>query len=292
MGFRSLKISTDVVTHAAKNLVQSTNDAAAKAASRAAARAARIAEREARRAIREAEERAELEAKRIAEELEKKAREAEEAAKAQAAAQLEAAAKELRERTEALIKNQVNSALSNINQNLEGLNEQGKQLVAKLQELRDLTDLDKLKAEVLNRAEELGEEYLKEKLAPIESQLSISAIPDLELNLDKATLLVQLNIYFLLPEDKDKSTSEFAIASINSEISQSISQLTAPSVSAKFNFNKERISDVIQNKIESEKDQLVQMFFEMFFSEYLTVFKKYKKYCLTFFNKDNRVTVP
>lgn len=264
MGFRSLKISTDVVTHAAKNLVQSTNDAAAKAASRAAARAARIAEREARRAIREAEERAELEAKRIAEELEKKAREAEEAAKAQAAAQLEAAAKELRERTEALIKNQVNSALSNINQNLEGLNEQGKQLVAKLQELRDLTDLDKLKAEVLNRAEELGEEYLKEKLAPIESQLSISAIPDLELNLDKATLLVQLNIYFLLPEDKDKSTSEFAIASINSEISQSISQLTAPSVSAKFNFNKERISDVIQNKIESEKDQLVQMFLKCF----------------------------
>lgn len=274
MGFRSLKISTDVVTHAAQNLVQSTDDAAAKAASRAAARAARIAEREARRAIREAEKRAELEAKRIAEELEKKAREAEEAAKAQAAAQLEAAAKELRESTEALIKNQVNSALSNINQNLEGLNEQGKQLVAKLQELRDLTDLDKLKAEVLNRAEELGEEYLKEKLAPIESQLSISAIPDLELNLDKATLLVQLNIYFLLPEDKDKSTSEFAIASINSEISQSISQLTAPSVSAKFNFNKERISDVIQNKIESEKDKLVQMFFEMFFSEYLTVFKK------------------
>ncbi|WP_430112992.1 hypothetical protein [Paenibacillus sp. B1-33] len=278
---KKIKISTDTVTHAARVFTENPSKVTARAAARASRRLGRNLQRQAEEARRRAEaaaeaakRKAEEEAAATAAELEKKAREAEEAAKAKAAAELEAAAKELKEKTEALIKNQVNNAFSNLDQNIGALSEQGKQLVSKLEELRDLTDLNKLKAEVLNRAEQLGEEYLKEKLAPIENQLSIVAIPDLELNLDKSTLLVQLNIYFMLPDDRDKSTFEFAIASINSEVSQSITQITAPSVSAKFVFNPERISGLIKNEIESQKDKLVQMFFEMFFSEYLTVFKK------------------
>ncbi|EHN13392.1 hypothetical protein [Clostridium sporogenes] len=257
----------------------------AKAAAEAAAKAARRAEEEARKV-------AEEELKRQAEAVAEAARRAEEEAKKaakraeeEAILRAEQAAKALQEEANKLISDKVNSAIGSFVQQAKDIGDNAQELAKQIEEvqkelesLKELANINKLKEKILEKAEELSEEYLKSKLEPFQEQINLITIPDVELNLSDTTLNIDLLIYFLLPEDEEKASRESAIATITTNLKQNITKLKLPNVSANLNINKDGIQDVIEKRIEEEKNKLIQAFFATFFSEYVTVFNKLKQY--------------
>ncbi|WP_434297742.1 hypothetical protein [Clostridium sporogenes] len=257
----------------------------AKAAAEAAAKAARRAEEEARKV-------AEEELKRQAEAVAEAARRAEEEAKKaakraeeEAILRAEQAAKALQEEANKLISDKVNSAIGSfvqqakdIGDNAQALAKQIEEVQKELESLKELANINKLKEKILEKAEGLSEEYLKSKLEPFQEQINLITIPDVELNLSDTTLNIDLLIYFLLPEDEEKASRESAIATITTNLKQNITKLKLPNVSANLNINKDGIQDVIEKRIEEEKNKLIQAFFATFFSEYVAVFNKLKQY--------------
>lgn len=257
----------------------------AKAAAEAAAKAARRAEEEARKV-------AEEELKRQAEAVAEAARRAEEEAKKaakraeeEAILRAEQAAKALQEEANKLISDKVNSAIGSFVQQAKDIGDNAQELAKQIEEvqkelesLKELANINKLKEKILEKAEELSEEYLKSKLEPFQEQINLITIPDVELNLSDTTLNIDLLIYFLLPEDEEKASRESAIATITTNLKQNITKLKLPNVSANLNINKDGIQDVIEKRIEEEKNKLIQAFFATFFSEYVAVFNKLKQY--------------
>ncbi|RAS89616.1 hypothetical protein A3863_10375 [Priestia endophytica] len=241
----------------------------------------------ARRARREAE----AVARRLEEErkrLEEETRRAMEEAARKVTEEAEAAARALKEQANRVIIDQVNNAINSFSQNISSeitnLSETGKQLVNKIEEakeelekLQELFDLNKLKQKILEKAEELSEEYLKSKLTAFD-QLKLSAVPDVELELDNSSLKVDLYIYLLPLEYKGQTPQTDSFVTIESHLVQSITVLKVPDVNAKLKFNQENVENDIKERIESEKDKLIQAFFATFFSEYVAVFNQLKKY--------------
>lgn len=246
----------------------------AKVAAEAAAKAARRAEEEARKV-------AEEELKRQAEAVAEAARRAEE----EAILRAEQAAKALQEEANKLISDKVNSAIGSFVQQAKDIGDNAQELAKQIEEvqkelesLKELANINKLKEKILEKAEKLSEEYLKSKLEPFQEQINLITIPDVELNLSDTTLNIDLLIYFLLPEDEEKASRESAIATITTNLKQNITKLKLPNVSANLNINKDGIQDVIEKRIEEEKNKLIQAFFATFFSEYVAVFNKLKQY--------------
>ena len=197
----------------------------------------------------------------------------------------EQAAKALQEEANKLISDKVNSAIGSfvqqakdIGDNAQALAKQIEEVQKELESLKELANINKLKEKILEKAEELSEEYLKSKLEPFQEQINLITIPDVELNLSDTTLNIDLLIYFLLPEDEEKASRESAIATITTNLKQNITKLKLPNVSANLNINKDGIQDVIEKRIEEEKNKLIQAFFATFFSEYVAVFNKLKQY--------------
>ncbi|HBJ2611868.1 TPA: hypothetical protein LA742_000268 [Clostridium botulinum] len=197
----------------------------------------------------------------------------------------EQAAKALQEEVNKLISDKVNSAIGSfvqqakdIGDNAQALAKQIEEVQKELESLKELANINKLKEKILEKAEELSEEYLKSKLEPFQEQINLITIPDVELNLSDTTLNIDLLIYFLLPEDEEKASRESTIATITTNLKQNITKLKLPNVSANLNINKDGIQDVIEKRIEEEKNKLIQAFFATFFSEYVAVFNKLKQY--------------
>lgn len=286
--WKKIKKAADKASEKAKEAAEAAKKRAeeeAKAAAEAAAKAARRAEEEARKV-------AEEELKRQAEAVAEAARRAEEEAKKaakraeeEAILRAEQAAKALQEEANKLISDKVNSAIGSfvqqakdIGDNAQALAKQIEEVQKELESLKELANINKLKEKILEKAEELSEEYLKSKLEPFQEQINLITIPDVELNLSDTTLNIDLLIYFLLPEDEEKASRESAIATITTNLKQNITKLKLPNVSANLNINKDGIQDVIEKRIEEEKNKLIQAFFATFFSEYVAVFNKLKQY--------------
>ena len=265
---------------------------AADKASEKAKEASEAARKKAEEAAEAAKKRAEEEAKAAAEAAAKAARRAEEEAKKaakraeeEAILRAEQAAKALQEEANKLISDKVNSAIGSFVQQAKDIGDNAQELAKQIEEvqkelesLKELANINKLKEKILEKAEELSEEYLKSKLEPFQEQINLITIPDVELNLSDTTLNIDLLIYFLLPEDEEKASRESAIATITTNLKQNITKLKLPNVSANLNINKDGIQDVIEKRIEEEKNKLIQAFFATFFSEYVTVFNKLKQY--------------
>lgn len=303
-----MKLSMRSVTRAASTVVDQVSEAAAAAeraareeAARAAARAAAEAEAAAKELARQNLARqAEEELKRQAEALAEQARQAEEAAKKAAeaikAAKEEAerlaveaakkAAEELQKQAEAVVKNQIQQTLNSVVGDIEQFTEAGKEFVEQLQDeiqnLIELANIDALKRKLLSKAEELSEEYLNGKVQPLAESIQLGAISDVKLDLLTTEIKVNVYIYFMLLENKEKDPVGNAIGVLTTELQQSITKLSVPNVQVQFTFNKDRLEanlqGMIQEKIEKEKEALIKGFLMAFFSDYVAVFEKIMSY--------------
>lgn len=289
---RAASTAVDRVAEAAAAAERAVREEAARAAERAAAEAKVAAEELARQVEEEAKKQAEAlaEQARKAEEAARKAAEAIQAAKEEAerlaieAAQK--AAEELKKQAEAVVKNQIQQTLNSVVGDIEQFTETGQQFVRQLQDeiqnLIELANIDALKRKLLSKAEELSEEYLNNKVQPLAEPIQLGAVSDVKLDLLTTEIKVDVYVYFMLLEDKDKDPGENAIAVLTTEVQQSITKLKLPDVQVQFTFNKDRLEanlqEMIQEKIEKEKEALIKGFLMTFFSDYVAVFEKIMAY--------------
>ncbi|PGN42315.1 hypothetical protein [Bacillus thuringiensis] len=263
------KAAREAAEEAEKAAREAAEEAAAAAAAEAKkqaeaiAAAAKKAEEEAARAAEAARTAAEEEAKRIAEEAAK-------------------AAEALKQQTEDFardqIKKAVDSLVSEATTMSAGAQEFVKQIKEQVQNLVDLANIDALKRKLLDKAEELSEEYLKTKIQPLAEQIQLAAVPKVKLDLPHTEIKMDLFIFLLLLDDKEKEPSQNAIGVLTTQLEQSITKLEVPDVHVQFDLNKDKIENVIKDKIESEKDRLVKAFLMTFFSDYVAVFDVIMKY--------------
>ncbi|MFC4304557.1 hypothetical protein [Cohnella boryungensis] len=288
-------LSIKKIRKAASRAADKIGEAAAateSAARAAAAKAAEDAANEAKRAAEEVAKQAEAELKRQTEALAEQARIAEEAARKAAEEQarqaIEAAQKaaaELNRQAENLVKEQITSALGSVVANVQDFTEAGqvfvKQIQSEIQNLIELANIDALKRKLLQKAEQLSEEYLKNKIEPIAEAIALTSVPDVKLDLSTTSIKIEVFIYFLLQQDKASDPSTNAIAVLTTDLEQDITKLAPPEVDVQFNFNKDKLEaelrDRIQEKIEKEKNNLIQGFLKSFFSDYFAVFDKILK---------------
>ncbi|PFB77479.1 hypothetical protein CN283_29685 [Bacillus thuringiensis] len=301
MGFKikKIKISANDALKKANEATAALERAAreeAERAAREAERAAREAEKAAREAAEEAAAAAAEEAKKQAEAIAAAAKKAEEEAAraaeaARTAAEEEAkriaeeaakAAEALKQQTEDFardqIKKAVDSLVSEATTMSAGAQEFVKQIKEQVQNLVDLANIDALKRKLLDKAEELSEEYLKTKIQPLAEQIQLAAVPKVKLDLPHTEIKMDLFIFLLLLDDKEKEPSQNAIGVLTTQLEQSITKLEVPDVHVQFDLNKDKIKNVIKDKIESEKDRLVKAFLMTFFSDYVAVFDVIMKY--------------
>lgn len=301
-----MSLSMRRITRSASSAVDHLKEAAEKAeeeARQAAEKAAEEARKQAEEVQKAAEElarQAEEEAKRQAEELVEQARKAEEEAKKAAeaikAAEEEAmrlaieeaqkVAEELKKQAEAVVKDQIQQTLNSVVGDVEKFPEEGqkfvKQIQDEIQNLIELANIDALKRKLLDKAEQLSEEYLTNKIQPLVEAIQLAAVPDVKLDLQTTEITVEVYIYFLLLDDKDKDAGTNAIAVLTTDLKQDITTLKAPDVHVQFTLNKDRLEarlqEIIQEKIEKEKNKLIKGFLESFFSDYVVVFEKIINY--------------
>ncbi|MFW9336471.1 hypothetical protein ACN6AX_25190 [Paenibacillus polymyxa] len=249
--------------------------AATNAAALAVTDAVRVAEELAKQA--EADRLLE-EAKRL-EEATKRALE-EETRRAIEAAQK--AAEDLKREADNLVKEQVSGALNTIVGNINEFTEAGqafvKQIESEIQNLIELANIDALKRKLLQKAEELSEEYLRSKLVPIAESISLAAVPDVKLDLSTSSIKIEVFVYFLLLQDKESDPGAHAIAVMNTDLEQEITKLSAPEVDVQFDFNQDKLEAKLRNQIIEEiakkREDLIKGFLKSFFSDYFAVFDK------------------
>lgn len=280
------------LSKAANKAVTKINEAAVaidKEAIQVAAKAAEVAANDAKIAAENIARQTEAELKKQAEELAVQAKRVEEEAKKvsekQARQLIEAAqkaAEELNRQTVNLVKNQITNALESVVANIQDFSEAGqiliKQIEAEIQNLIDLANIDALKRKLLQKVEQLSEEYLTSKVEPIAQDISLTSISDVKLNMSISLFKIEVYVYFLLEKDKFSDPSMTAIAVLTIDLEQSITKLKAPEVDPQFNINKDKLElelfDIIEKKIDKEKNDLIQGFLEAFFSDYFVIFDR------------------
>lgn len=285
-------LSMKSISKAASNAVDKLSDAASAVedvARKEAIRAAEQAAIEAQRAAEEMARQLEDERRRLAEELAEQAKQLEDAAKKAAEEsqrlaleEAQKAADELKKQAEAFVKDQIKGVLSTLIADLDEFSESGqafvKQIEAEIQNLIELANIDSLKQKLLSKAEQLSEEYLKNKVEPIAESITLTSVPDVKLDLSTTSIKIQVIIYFLLKDAEDSDPSLHALAVLTADLEQAITKLEPPDVDVLFNYNVERLKtelmDMIKEKIEKEKNNLIRGFLESFFSDYFTVFQK------------------
>ncbi|MFP7229149.1 hypothetical protein SFB99_13090 [Bacillus altitudinis] len=298
MGFSIKSITKD-----ASNVVDKVAQAAAEAdnkvreeAARAAARAAEETQKAADELARQVKEEAKRQAEALAEQARKAADEARKAAEAIKLAQEEAArlaleaaqkaAEELRKQAEAVVKDQIKQTLNSVMAEIDDFTEEGQKFVKQIQDevqnLIELANIDALKRKLLDEAEQSSEEYLNSKIQPLAENMQLASISDVKLDLQTTEIKVEVYVYFLLLAEKDKDPSTNAIAVLTTDLKQNITKLKVPHVQVQFTINKERLKndlqEMIQKKIQKEKDQLIKGFLKSFFSDYVAVFEKIVKF--------------
>lgn len=192
------------------------------------------------------------------------------------------AAEKLQRQTDNLVREQVSGALNSVVGNIYEFTEAGqafvKQIEAEIQNLIELANIDALKRKLLQKAEELSEEYLRNKIGPIVESISLAVVPDVKLDLSTSSIKIEVFVYFLLLQDKDSDPGSHAIALLNTELEQEITKLSAPDVDPQFDFNQDKLEAEVRNqivkKIAKEKGKLIQGFLKSFFSDYFAVFDK------------------
>ncbi|WP_340028476.1 hypothetical protein MHB71_00070 [Paenibacillus sp. FSL H7-0940] len=153
-------------------------------------------------------------------------------------------------------------------------------VLQKLKELKEMFDIKKIIDELLNKAEELLEGYLCEKLEFLK-QMDVKGIPDVNINLDGTIISFNVFIYILkIDDDRDPRQNCFAEISIQLLYDLSKPEMPKPRVDPMFYSDRveDDIREWVEQRLEEEKDEMVQTLLEMFFSDYISVFEEFRGY--------------
>lgn len=287
MGWEKIGASVRSVTVAATN-VSNAIDVNAEAIKRATLEAEREARKLKEEAERIREEELERQAQAVAEQARRIAEERALEEQRRLAEELERQANALKESAKRLLEEKVtnayNTALADIGNNISDAQkayiEKVKEVGDQLKNLEEMLDIDKLKAQILKKAEEMCEEYLKEKLTFFES-LNIKGIPDVILKLNNKDLNVNVNIYFVLLNYNGNNPPNDCFSDIKVSLVQAITTLTAPDIDAELRFYPERVRDEIirqvRQQIEARKNEIIQELLKSLFSDYIQIFNVFKR---------------
>lgn len=292
---RSASSVVDYLKEAAEKVEEEARQVAEKAAEEARKQAEEV-QKAAEELARQTEEEAKRQAEMLAEQARKAEEEAKKAAEALKAAEEEAirlaieeaqkVADELKKQAEAVVKDQIQRTLNSVVGDVEKFTEEGRKFVKQIQDeinnLIELANIDALKRKLLDKAEQLSEKYLTNKTQAIAEAIQLAVVPDVKLGLETTEIRVEVFIYFVMLDDKDKDPGTNAIAVLTTDLKQNITTLKAPDVHIQFTLNKDRLEDrlreIIEEKIEKEKNKLIKEFLESFFSDYVVVFEKIINY--------------
>ncbi|MEK3920650.1 hypothetical protein [Paenibacillus sp. FSL K6-2393] len=254
-----------------------------------AERVAAEAERRLREAAAEAERKAREEAERVAAEAERLAKEAAAEAERKAREEVERLAREAAAEAERKLKevedtkNKILDAINNGAKNLDPkdvvvalnyfkdhippeITEKGKAYIAKIEEikqqieqLQDALDINKLKRDVLGKAEEFCEEYLKEKLFFL-TAIELKGVPRVHLDFNGKQISADINVFVLLKDTQESKFEQAWLARLSVNAVQDIAKLVLPDLQIKIEPNQNFLNDKfeeIKKEIEAKKEELI-----------------------------------
>ncbi|TKI54925.1 hypothetical protein E8L90_05390 [Brevibacillus antibioticus] len=156
-----------------------------------------------------------------------------------------------------------------------------KEVIEKIKELQEMFDIEKVKAEILNKAEELCEGYLREKLAFL-ADLNVKGVPDVEISLSGTVIKFEMYIYIIFIDDDEGTAKDKYFALLAVQLEEDISHPTTPSPTVEPSYILERVSEEIRERVDEElrreKDAIIELLLKTFFSDYIGVFNKIKPY--------------
>ncbi|WP_339200420.1 hypothetical protein MKY24_16730 [Paenibacillus sp. FSL P2-0322] len=256
-------------------------------------REARKAREEAERKLQEEKERLEREARKAREEAERKLQEEKERLEREAIKMREEAEQKFKEVEEA--KNRITDVINNGAKNLDPkdvvkaldffkdnippeITEKGKEYVAKIEEIKqqiaqiqDALDIDKLKRDVLRKAEEFCEEYLKEKLSFL-TAIELKGVPQVHLDFDGKQISAEINVFVLLKDTEESELEQGWLARLSVHAVQEIGKLVLPDFQMKIepneNFLKDKFEE-IKKEIEAKKEELIAQLIMDILQDYL-----------------------
>ncbi|MDZ5723206.1 hypothetical protein U1F82_18905, partial [Bacillus sp. SXabc123] len=162
------------------------------------------------------------------------------------------------------------------------------QIKQDLDNLKELTDLSKLKERALDEAEKFSEGYLQAKVDTLElNELGLKATPDVEFSLSGYTLHCVVNFYLLEESDNtDKLQEDYLVLlsiTFDYDIAQSFNfEKVKNSVVFNYNVKKDEIKERIESYLVKQKDKLIEMAIQAYFSDIFALFKKVKQYLPNF----------
>ncbi|WP_156153446.1 hypothetical protein [Domibacillus robiginosus] len=158
------------------------------------------------------------------------------------------------------------------------ITEKGKEYVAKLdevknklQELQSALDINTIKREILHKAEEFCEAYLKEKLGFLPS-ISLKGIPKVKLDFNGQEITADIKV-FIMPSDREESEYESQwLVSLNVNITQDVTKLEVPEFVLNIEPNRDWAQDrleEIRQQLENKKDELIAQLIASILQDYM-----------------------
>ncbi|HFR4221497.1 hypothetical protein [Bacillus sp. A260] len=188
-------------------------------------------------------------------------------------------AEKLKKAAEDKIRKSVDDAFNNIKNQFPDINQEKQNMLNKLEEIKnqftDFLNVNTLIEKAINEAEKLCEEYLKSKLSSIEQAIPVISYPDVELQLNGKTLHCNVLVYFVEANYQGNAPQNDFIVKIEVTLEQSISNLSPPDITVEPQFG--NVDDRIRQEIENQKQALIQGMITALFSDYLTVFNKFRE---------------
>ncbi|EEL25230.1 peptidylprolyl isomerase [Bacillus cereus Rock1-15] len=188
-------------------------------------------------------------------------------------------AEKLKKAAEDKIRKSVDDAFNNIKNQIPDINQEKQNMLNKLEEIKnqftDFLNVNTLIEKAINEAEKLCEEYLKSKLSSIEQAIPVISYPDVELKLNGKTLHCNVLVYFVEANYQGNAPQNDFIVKIEVTLEQSISNLSPPDIKIEPQFG--NVDDRIRQEIENQKQALIQGMITALFSDYLTVFNKFRE---------------
>ncbi|MGN4253363.1 hypothetical protein ACTFO4_06590 [Bacillus cereus group sp. MYBKT14-1] len=172
----------------------------------------------------------------------------------------------------------------------EVITEQGQQYVAaieelkeKFKELQDQLDIEKIKREILGKAEEFCEAYLREKVS-LPEDLPIKTHPRVILDFDLSWIDIKIEIFVMKQEDPDKSFKEKYLVAGDIHYKQMFNEpLQVPDFGTQTNPNLvQNEMDRIKDEIDKQKERIIAELVASIMGDYVPPLKMLSKYLKIF----------
>lgn len=170
------------------------------------------------------------------------------------------------------------------------ITEQGQQYVTaieelkeKFKELQDQLDIEKIKREILGKAEEFCEAYLRDKVS-LPEDLPIKTHPRVILDFDLSWIEIKIEIFVMKQEDPDNSFRERYLVAGDIHYKQMFNEsLHIPDFGTQTNPNLvQNELDSIKDEIDKQKERVIAQLVASIMADYVPPLKVLSKYLKIF----------